>query len=238
MATSTRELRFERRLYTVPQAARLVGMSASTLDTWARGYTRRPKDRSEVRQGPVITALPTLLDDPRAVPFIGLVEATVVQAFRQTGLPMQRIRKALSILASEGELDHPLASRKLYTDGATVLYDYARSEDDKQLALLTVVHTRQRVFHDVIRNYLARITFDDRWATELILPVTERSVLRVVPNVSSGEPLFIRGGAPLSAVRSRALAGEPIASLAADYDVPVEDIEDALHAVWPQTHAA
>jgi hypothetical protein len=118
--------RFTRRLYTVPEAARLVGMSPSTLDTWAHGYGRRPEGRSVVKQGPVVTSLGRTPDDGRSIPFIGLVEASVVQAFRQTGLPMQRIRRALEVLTEQGELDHALAPQRLYSDGAEVLYDCGR----------------------------------------------------------------------------------------------------------------
>lgn len=112
----------------------------------------------------------------------------MVQAFRSTGLPMQRIRKALEVLANQGELEHALASRQLYSDGANVLYDYAQRHHDKQLRLLTVVHTGRRVFHEVIHEYLTRITFGNRWATELILPVTERRLLRVLPDVAAATP--------------------------------------------------
>jgi hypothetical protein len=74
--------------------------------------------------GPVITSI--VDERGRAgILFIGLVEAAVVQAFRQTDLPLQRIRTALSVLEQQGELQHALASRKLMTDGANVLYDYA-----------------------------------------------------------------------------------------------------------------
>ena len=237
MKEATTDNRFERRLYSVPLAAQFVGMSPSTLNAWARGY-RYTRNGGDIQQGPVVTALPASGGDDRTIPFIGLVEATVVQAFRQTGLPMQRIRRALHVLAREGELSHALASRQLYTDGATVLYDYARNEDDRQLGLLTVVQTGQRVFHDVIRNYLERITFDDRWPTSLILPITERKLLKVAPRIAGGDPLFLNGGAPLSAVHARALAGEPISSIAADFDVPADEIEEALHAIWPRQAAA
>lgn len=160
-----------------------------------------------------------------------------MQAFRQTGLPIQRIRRALEVLIAEGELEHALASRKLFSDGANVLYDYAASENDLQLRLLTVVVSGQRVFHEVIQQYLTRITFGDDWATELILPVTERPLLRVVPDVAGGDPLFVRGGAPLSAVRARLEGGEPMKSVAADYQVPIDDIAESLHAIWPASRA-
>lgn len=106
-----------------------MGMSPSTLRTWSHGYTKTFKDRPAVTQGPVITSLNGASRDSRSIPFVGLVEATVVQAFRSTGLPMQRIRKALDVLANQGELEHALASRQLYGDGANVLYDYAKNWD-------------------------------------------------------------------------------------------------------------
>ena len=188
--------------------------------------------------GPVITAFDDCNGDQRSIPFIGLVEAVVIQAFRNTGLPLQRIRKALEILASEGELEHALASRQLFSDGASVLYDYATRSQDKQLRLLTVVHTGQQVFHEVIQDYLERITFGDTWATELILPVTKRPLLRVIPEVAGGDAVFVEGGATLSAVSSRASAGEPLESIAADFGTPADHLEEAICAIWPTQAAA
>ena len=213
-------------------------MHHSTLATWAHGYERRPEGRAVVKQGPVITALQPREADPRRIPFIGLVEATVVQAFRRTGLSMQRIRRALEVLVAEGELEHALASSRLFSDGADVLYDYAKSENDPQLRLLTVVASGQRVFHEVIQEYLERITFGDNWATELIVPVTKNRLLRVIPGVAGGDPLFTEGSAPLSAVHARFMAGEGLESIATDYEVPVEHISEALDAIWPSTRAA
>ncbi|HEY3141752.1 MAG TPA: DUF433 domain-containing protein, partial [Acidimicrobiales bacterium] len=167
-----------------------------------------------------------------SIPFIGLVEAMVVQAFRRTDLPLQRVRRALAVLADQGELEHALASQKLYTDGAEVLYDYATDVGDGQLRLLTVVSSGQRVFHEVVDEYLKRIHFaDDPWATEVVVPVTEREILRIRPEVASGDPLFMRGGAPLSAVVSRFRAGEKVESIADDYEVLVDDIREALGAI-------
>jgi len=212
-------------------------MSPSTLDTWAHGYERRPVGRPVVKQGPVITSVRNG-HDIRTIPFIGLVEATVVQAFRRSQLSMQRIKRALEVLADQGELQHALASRSLFSDGANVLYDYARREGDNQLRLLTVVSSGQVVFHDLISEYLSRITCGDVWATKMLVPVTERPVLRVKPTIAGGDPLFVSGGAPLSAVRSRYVAGEPASSIAADYGVPLADINEAFGAIWPHALAA
>lgn len=238
VSPATSDDRFNEPLYSVSRAARLVGMSPSTLSTWAVGYERHFEGRRSVRQGPVVTSLDAESVGGPTIPFIGLVEATVVQAFRRTGLSMQRIRRALEVLAESGQIDHALASRRIYTDGAQVLFDYATSHDDPQLRLLTVLTTGQRVFHEVIDQYLRRIEFDDAWAGSLVVPVTEREILRIRPVVAGGVPLFIHGGAPYSAVESRARAGEPLDSIARDYDVPMADISEALHALAPSTLAA
>jgi hypothetical protein len=58
------------------------------------------------------------------IPFIGFAEAFVLSSFRKAGLPLQRIRPAVEILAKEIGVYHALASKSLYTDGAEVLFDY------------------------------------------------------------------------------------------------------------------
>jgi hypothetical protein len=75
-------------------------MSPSTQSTWAIGYGRF-NGRRHVRHGPVITSLDAESMGGPTIPFIGLVEAAVVQAFRRTGLSMQRIRRALEVLIAE-----------------------------------------------------------------------------------------------------------------------------------------
>lgn len=162
------------------------------------------------------------------VPFIGLAEAMVLAAFRDTGLPLQRIRPALQRLAAEHELDHGLASRYLFTDGAEIFYDYARSHGDKQLRLLTVVRTGQRAFHDVIDRYLTRIEYSGNWAARIVLPTTERAILVADPERAFGQPIFLHGGARLADVKSRIHAGEPTSAVAADYGVALNDVLAAL----------
>jgi uncharacterized protein (DUF433 family) len=235
----TDDQRFTQPLYTVAGAARIVGMPTSTLANWAKGYERQFADRPPVAMGPVVTAIEPSHPGGPSIPFVGLVEAMVVQAFRRTELPLQRVRRALAVLADHGELRHALASQKLYTDGANVLYDYATHEGDGQLRLLTVVASGQRVFHEVVDAYLRRIHFGgDPWATEVVVPVTEREILRIRPEVASGDPLFVASGAPLSAIVSRFRAGEPVDLIADDYDIPLDDVREALRAIEPTPIAA
>jgi hypothetical protein len=53
------------------------------------------------------------------------------------------------------KFEHALASKRLYAEGAEVLYDYAASEHDEELRGLTVVRMGQRQFAEVVCPRLA-----------------------------------------------------------------------------------
>jgi uncharacterized protein (DUF433 family) len=58
------------------------------------------------------------------------------------------------------------------------------------------------------------------------------------PDTASGDPLFVSSGAPLSVVTSRLRAGEPIASVAADFAMPIDEIRESVDAISPSALAA
>ncbi|HZV48743.1 MAG TPA: DUF433 domain-containing protein [Candidatus Dormibacteraeota bacterium] len=231
-----RDVRFTVPLYTSREASWMLGVPARTFHAWARGYTAS----SGQRYRPIVTGLDAPAGQP-TIPFIGLAEGMVVAAFRRVGVSMQHIRRALEVLESEIGLEHAPASRRLYTDGASILYDYARESDDYDYAresddeeLLVTVLTGQRTFADIIRQYLRRIEFDsDTWALRLRLPITERPLLVADPSRGFGQPLFVKSGAPVRAVLERFRAGESLESVARDFDLPPNDVEDVIRATLP-----
>jgi hypothetical protein len=118
--------RFTTPLYGLGEAAGYLAVPPSALATWAHGYERRRAGDGVVVARPVITAVRPARRHEAAVPFIGLAEAYALAAFRQAGVLLQRIRPAIDALDRELGLRHALASRRLYTDGAEILYDYAQ----------------------------------------------------------------------------------------------------------------
>jgi uncharacterized protein (DUF433 family) len=160
---------------------------------------------------------------------MGFAEAYVLSAFRRAGVPMQRIRPAVRVLASGIGMDYALASKRLYTDGAEVLYDYATSEHDEDLRGLTVVRTGQRQFAEVVRDYLKRITYgDDGWAARLRLPAYRHAGVIVDPSQAFGMPLVIHGGARVEDLVDRFVAGDTLADIAEDFGVPESEVEDVV----------
>jgi len=157
----------------------------------------------------------------------------VVAAFRRAGVSMQHIRKALPLVEERIGLEHALASRRLYTDGAAILYDFAQRQEEGKV--LTAVVTGQRVFTPIVAAYLQRINYArDEWADRLILPITERRLIEVDPRRAFGRPLFVKGGARMEDVVDRFRAGERLHSVAKDFDLATEDVEDVIRASLPQ----
>jgi excisionase family DNA binding protein len=156
--------RFSAPLYTVAEAARYLDVPDSTIRSWVHGYRRARDGGREVRGRPVLTSLAADRGARgAAIPFVGLAEGLVLTAMRRSHVPLQRIRPALERLQQEFGLGHALASRRLYTDGAEVLFDYAKHGADADAAQavreLVVVRNGQRVFNEVVEDYLRLVRF-------------------------------------------------------------------------------
>jgi len=225
--------RFATLLYGIGEAAGYLAIPPSTLTTWAYGYERRPAAARIPSARPIVTAVrPGRAGDP-AIPFIGLAEAYALAAFRHAGVPMQRIRPAIDALARELGLEHALASRRLYTDGAEVLYDYARhaggTPEGESARELVVVRNNQRVFTEVVELYLRRIDFAaDGYAQLIRLPQYRDSEVTVDPDHEFGRPRFTHGGAAVDNVIGLFRAGEPVDVVAEEFGLSRAEVEDAI----------
>lgn len=225
--------RFETPLYGIGEAAGYLAVPSSTLSTWAYGYERRRLGAEPVTGEPVITAIHPERRHDAAVPFIGFAEAYALAAFRQAGVPMQRIRPAIDALHRELGLQYALASKQLYTDGAEVLYDYAQhaagTAGGESARELVVVRNNQRVFSEVVDSYLRRVDFaPDGYAQVIHLPQYRVAEVTVDPDHAFGRPRFARGGAGLADVIDLFRAGEPVDVVAEEFGLSRAEVEDAL----------
>lgn len=223
--------RFGAPLYSLAEASRYLGMSESTFRSWARGYDVRVRGR-RVTGKPVVTALGVPGQRGASIPFVGLAEGYALTAIRKAGVPLQRIRPALEQLNAEMGIGHALASQRLYTDGAEVLYDYATKTDAEQAEAvreLVVVRHNQRVFAEVVAHYLKRITFgSDGYAVAVPLPGFEHSEVVADVRRGFGQPTFRHGGARLEDVLALFDAGEAISTVAAEFGLDDLEVEDVL----------
>jgi len=237
-------------LYRKAEAARIIRVPPNTLRNWAggpalspditttgterlrKGHVAEADDAaSPARQAPREASLITVAEakTPRGptIPFVGLTEAYVLASFRQAGVPMQRIRPAIRRLEEEMGLTQALASERLRTDGAEVLWDYRQQTDDQAqkdaVGDLVVVRNGQLVFRPVVQDYLRRVTYRDGWAR--VINVGRGKVdVTVDPWINGGHPTLARRGIAATDVLSRIRAGESSKAVAADYGLRVSEV--------------
>jgi len=165
------------------------------------------------------------------MPFVGFSEAYVGSVFRRVhGLSWQYIRKALIRIQERIGLEHALASKQLYTDGAKILYDYAEREEEARLLVEVVSHNA--VFTEVVKDYLKRIEYaSDGFAEHIILPTT-RPLAAVTPYKAYGQPLTLKGDARVVDILDRFEGNESFEEIAEDFGLPEEDVEDLIRAFY------
>jgi uncharacterized protein (DUF433 family) len=219
-------------LYKKVEAARIIDVPASTLRNWADGsvFSSNAPTAGTERDG-LITVVPPATPRGPTIPFIGLTEAYVLASFRGAGVPMQRIRPAIRRLEQEIRLTQALASERLQTDGAEVLYDYGQHTEDPAekdaVSDLVVVRNGQRVFRPIVRDYLRRVTYHDGWAR--IINVGRGKIdVTVDPWINGGHPTVARRGIAAADVLSRIRAGESSRSVAADYGLRISEVTSLL----------
>ena len=222
-------------LYTLTEAARLVGIPPATLRSWARGRDF-PTASGEIRHS---DALVTDAGAGQAgfatMPFVGLAEAAFLAAVKSTGVPMQRIRPALEKLRDEMGVEHALASQMLYTDGAELLRSVgpASGATDRELELV-VVRTDQGVFTPVVRNFLSHVRFGPSgYAESIRLPKYGEAEVIVDPRFGFGQPVLERNGVRVEDVLDRFHAGESMDVIADDFNVPQRTVEQLIRASLP-----
>jgi len=216
--------RVARAIFTLREAAGYLGVPRSTVHEWARpSGDRSPLITVFLRHGRQAT-----------VPFVGFAEGYVLSAFRKAGVPLQRIRPAVEVLSREIGLDHALASRRLCTDGAEVLFDFVRDREKDELLELVAPRTGQVQFSELVRGYLQRITYgDDGWASHVQLPIYGSADVVVDPEVAFGIPILTDGGARVEDLVDRFLAGDAITDIADDFAVPLDQVEDVIRVATP-----
>lgn len=231
------DVRFDVALYSVTEAARYLDVKSSTFNSWVKGYTKQRRGSPPIVGDPILTTITTpetSRTKAPVIPFVGLVEGMVLAAIRRSGVPLQRIRPALAVLQKKIGVEHALAARALYTDGAEVLYDFAeragRTPEAASARQLVVVRNSQLVFTDIVQDYLQRIEYDttDGFARLVHLPQYERRQVIVDPARSFGKPIFINGGARVLDVLERFWTGESLDELTDEFGVSHEDLEDAI----------
>jgi uncharacterized protein (DUF433 family) len=221
-------------IYRKAEAAHIIAVPAQTFRNWAVGYARKRLDGSQLVSAPIVTTLEPVRPRGVSVPFIGLAEAYIVAAFTKAGLPMQRIRPAVLWLQDHIGLPQALASQRLATDGAEVLWDFGRQSADPAdqgiVEDLVVIRSGQQVFRPVVRDYLTHVSYENGWTRSIQLPQYRSVDVVVDPWLSGGQPTVAGRGIRVIDIVNRLNAREPAQDVAEDYDLTVREVEEIRRA--------
>ena len=211
-------------IYSVPEAARLTGVSAQRIRRWLQGYEFR--SAGETRRSPAVWTpdLPTI-GGVLALSFRDLMEVRFVNAFLERGVSWKTLRAAEAAAAEAVQSTHPFSTKKFKTYGRTVLYEFATSSGEKRL--LELVEDQYNI-PAVVGPYLySGVIFSQgRAAKWFPLPGSQRVVLD--PERSFGQPIVVPESVPTNVLARAFRAEGSIERVARWFVVDPQSVQDAV----------
>lgn len=207
--------------YSIPEAARLAGMTSTRLRRWLYGYSYDGGERSQ----------PALWEpqydpetDGQLVGFRDLIEARIVERLRRAGFGLPTIRSCINAARDIIGDAHPFSTTAFKTDGRKLFLDLTDAVED---GLMYDLRSRQRVFRDVVLPSLAGIDFGSDVAARWWLVPGSRTIV-ADPERSFGQPIVAETGLLTSRVVQEVKAEGSPERVAKLYQLPVRAIRDAL----------
>ena len=206
-------------MFTVPEAARLLQLPASTLTYWLEGGVRRGKTYR-----PVLRIEP---QDRRTVTWAEFVEAGLLRQYRRVQrVPMAELRAFIDRLRDELGVPYPLADRRPYVLNKQLVHE---AQVDAKLApefCLVAEVSGQLVLTAPSEQFLARVEWEGDQAAGWRPAAEADSPVRIWPDVRFGRPSI--KGISTAAIWEQADVGEDLDDLAQEYGLTVPDVRWAL----------
>jgi uncharacterized protein (DUF433 family) len=175
-------------MYPSSEAGRLVGLSATRVRRWLKGYSylyesgRRHKEpvlyRADVKAASTYAS------------FLDLIDLLFAKKFLEHGISLQKLRKALDEATEILGTDH-FAREAFFTDGKNIFLQVEKQGDD----LLQLLTNGQWVIAHVILQLAKQIEFDRptglarRW-----IPLEGRGLIVIDPYIAFGRPTLVGKG--------------------------------------------
>jgi uncharacterized protein (DUF433 family)/DNA-binding transcriptional MerR regulator len=177
-------------LYSLPEAARLVGAPTNTVRRWAsekEGLVPRRLDPSE-----------------NTLTFAELIELHFIKMFRDEGVSLQTIRRTSLRAAEKFKTAYPFSVKQFDTDGRTIfatLRDEAKDEN-----FVEDLERGQLVFEKIMRPFFHKLEYRK---TDLVRfwPLTKKRGIVIDPSRKFGKPIDYETGVPTRTIANAVKAG-------------------------------
>jgi uncharacterized protein (DUF433 family) len=184
-------------LYSVPDAARLIGSSPQEVRRWLYGYKTRSKGVVSYEAPPLWKRQLSEIGVD-AVGFSDLLELRLVKAFRLHKVSLQAIRAASAYARESFGIEFPFTCRRFLTDGRSVFAYVLEETGDESLVDMV---KRQNVFTNVVESSLyAGIDFSESGNALRWYPMERNRHVVLDPEVSFGSPILTDSGIPTATI--------------------------------------
>lgn len=202
--------------YPISEAAFYVRVPTRTLAAWTLGQDHWTRTGHHQVFKPLIEPADA---EHKLLSFYNLVEAHILRATREHGVPLQNVRKALEYIRETIPAKHPLLARTFEVSGKDLFI--------QQLGQ-TVNATRygQLAMRKILKQYLRRIERDARGLPLRIFPINSRRLV-IDPRFSSGKPIVKDRGIVASVLWGRSKT-ETIPEIASDYGMTPIEVKEAV----------
>lgn len=210
--------------YTLAEAARYLKVAPATLRSWVVGRPY-PKANGRAHSSPLIHPAK---HQPSTLSFWNLIEAHVLRSLRtEHGVSMDGLRRAIRYAQDSLKIERLLLSAELRTDAGKLLLE-------RYGQLIELSASGQIAMRRMFNDHLARVEWDE-WSFPVRLypfsssgmPVAERPIA-IDAHLAFGRPIVAQSGVTTGVIARRIDAGETAIELAEDYDLSIEQIEEAV----------
>jgi hypothetical protein len=200
-------------LYSLADAARIVGAPTSTLSRWSsasRGIVPRFLDASE-----------------HTITFVELMELLFIKMFRDEGVSMQAIRKTSQEAAKKFKTDYPFAVQRFDTDGKTIFATLLSEATGKKL--VEDLKYGQFVFEKILKPFFRKLDYGS-FEVERYWPLEKGGRVVLDPARKFGQPIDFDSGIPTRTLYLAVSAGggQEVKSVANWFGVPVAAVNAAV----------
>lgn len=211
-------------MYSYKRASQLLDIPAQRLYSWTLS---RQKKESEANHPVVHLELPDI-DGEHALSFLNLIELKLLNEFRRLGLSLQYIRQVVDVLAQSYDIDHPLACKRLMTDGQAI---FAEIDESGEFACIEIAGQRPNhvVMEKVIRPFFREIDFlSDTDLAYRWFPGGREGIIVLDSEKALGEPILINSRIRTLTLATLYRAGDTIDDISSYYEIPRHDVMVAV----------
>lgn len=205
-------------VYTVRQAAKLIGAPTDKLRRWVFGGRG---------QSAIVQHDYEPIDGVDALSFHDLIEARFIRAFREQGVSFQHLRKVASKARQDLDTVHPFASARFVTDGRRIILDELDEEGRRSLVDYL---SDQITFEHFVRQFiLPGVSFDARDLADSWRPRPELAPEVVLdPRRAFGAPVVGRTGIRTQIIARSAKAENSFAATAQAFKLTEDEVRQAV----------